>query len=166
MAMEYIRPQITRVKVSHIYQFHLHVEVSLLNRTETFKTGKMLSSWKESEASFTTRDKQSQSIWGTCIVYCRRMPDPVGCKCALLMWFILLVIEFSKDDISFKPKLSLLNHKSKAIQVNRETEDEGSSGRFLVPASAENELSDGDVVAVVTGLYVRCVPQWNEKSII
>ncbi|KAI5122259.1 hypothetical protein M0805_007123 [Coniferiporia weirii] len=53
------------------------------------------------------------------------------------------------DDPGMKPVLKILNHKSRILQVNRERKE-----RVVVQPLAEEFLLSGDVIALVTGIYV------------
>ncbi|THH09964.1 hypothetical protein EW145_g1649 [Phellinidium pouzarii] len=58
----------------------------------------------------------------------------------------------SINDPAFRPTLTMLNHKNKALQVSRVTD--GRKDRFVVEPLSEGALCSGDVVALVTGIYV------------
>lgn len=49
------------------------------------------------------------------------------------------------------PTVTIHNHKSKVIQIKRNEE------RILVNPSSEIVLEDGDIIALVTGVYVAYV---------
>ena len=58
----------------------------------------------------------------------------------------------SQNDTTFRPTLKIQNHRTKPLQVSRTIN--GSVTRHTIQATSEDEVSPGDCIALVTGIYI------------
>lgn len=63
------------------------------------------------------------------------------------------MLKYRQDDLLLRPTLTLQNQKNKVLQISRTSN--GQNERVLVQGLAEENLHSGDVIALVTGIYVR-----------